>query len=238
MAKEPQIDPSQPIPIYFQLKTLLLEDILGGRYDGDGRLPTEHELCERYRISRTPVTRALSELAEEGVVLRHRRRGTFVNPHWRRPRADSRRCASSSPKDRGAGCSATRRPAAADQSRHGAAPVAAAGADALGRRGAGARPRDPRLGVGVRVRRRGLPPADRGDRLRLAAGDGARLPAAARRANRYGGQTYGVSAFADVAGLWYRRRSSSAQASPRRRRGASCGASGVRSPRPVRHVRS
>ena len=80
MAKQPQIDPAQPIPIYFQLKTLLLEDILGGRYDGDGRLPTEHEFCARYRISRTPVRRALSELAEEGVVLRHRRRGTFVNP--------------------------------------------------------------------------------------------------------------------------------------------------------------
>jgi hypothetical protein len=25
------IDPAQPIPIYFQLKTLLLEEILGGR---------------------------------------------------------------------------------------------------------------------------------------------------------------------------------------------------------------
>ena len=34
-----------------------------------------------------PVSRALSELADEGVILRHRRRGSFVNPHWlsRRP---------------------------------------------------------------------------------------------------------------------------------------------------------
>ena len=63
MAKQPQIDPAQPIPIYFQLKTLLLEDILGGRYDGDGRLPTEHELCEHYGISRTPVTRPISQFA-------------------------------------------------------------------------------------------------------------------------------------------------------------------------------
>ena len=68
------IDPSQPIPLYFQLKTLLLEEIIERLYDGDGRLPTEHELCERFRISRTPVSRALSELAEEGVILRHRRR--------------------------------------------------------------------------------------------------------------------------------------------------------------------
>jgi multiple sugar transport system substrate-binding protein len=76
------IDPKLPIPVYFQLKTLLVEEILEGRYGPDGRLPTEHELCERHGISRTPVTRALSELATEGVVIRHRRRGTFVNPHW------------------------------------------------------------------------------------------------------------------------------------------------------------
>jgi ABC-type glycerol-3-phosphate transport system substrate-binding protein/DNA-binding transcriptional regulator YhcF (GntR family) len=78
------IDPAKPIPIYFQLKTILLEEILSGRYDPPMRLPTEHELCARYGISRTPVTRALSELAQEGVILRHRRRGTFVNPHWAR----------------------------------------------------------------------------------------------------------------------------------------------------------
>ena len=81
------IDP-RPIPLYFQLKTLLLEEILSGHYGGaDDRLPTEHELCDRYKLSRTPVSRALSELADEGVILRHRRRGSFVNPHWlsRRP---------------------------------------------------------------------------------------------------------------------------------------------------------
>ncbi|MGH8875634.1 MAG: extracellular solute-binding protein, partial [Acidimicrobiia bacterium] len=76
------IDPHAPIPLYFQLKTLLLEEILEGRYPPGDRLPTEHELCALYGISRTPVHRALSELAEEGVILRHRRRGTFVNPHW------------------------------------------------------------------------------------------------------------------------------------------------------------
>jgi len=81
------INPAQPIPIYYQLKTLLLEEILSGRYSPEARLPTEHELCDQYAISRTPVSRALSELADEGVILRHRRRGTFVNPHWlaRRP---------------------------------------------------------------------------------------------------------------------------------------------------------
>src|ERR1044071_9674258 len=82
------LDAGQPIPIYFQLKTLLLEEILEGRNGVDGRLPTEHELCERFAISRTPVSRALSELADEGVILRHRRRGTFVNSHWLRRRPE------------------------------------------------------------------------------------------------------------------------------------------------------
>jgi multiple sugar transport system substrate-binding protein len=86
----PTIDPDQPIPLYFQLKTLLLEEILSGRYGSGERLPTEHWLCAHYGISRTPVNRALSELAEEGVILRHRRRGTFVNPHWLSRQSDER----------------------------------------------------------------------------------------------------------------------------------------------------
>jgi multiple sugar transport system substrate-binding protein len=84
------IDPAQPIPIFVQLKALLMDDILRGRYCAGDRLPTEHDLCARYGISRTPVTRALSELADEGVVLRHRRRGTFVNPHWLQRNANGR----------------------------------------------------------------------------------------------------------------------------------------------------
>jgi len=45
------IDQAQPIPLYYQLKTLLLEEILSGRYGPEGRLPTEHELCEHYGIT-------------------------------------------------------------------------------------------------------------------------------------------------------------------------------------------
>lgn len=204
----PEIDPAQPIPIYFQLKTLLLEDILGGRYDGDGRLPTEHELCERYRISRTPVTRALSELAEEGVVLRHRRRGTFVNPHWRRPpagRPEVRIVVSEGPwgrmlRDAAAGrlqinLVTVPRPSLRQVLMHsvaeGQAPDLAIMDSVWVSEFAAAgflRPIEDIDGAWVRqeYERDFLPPLV--------------------RANRYGRQTYGISAFADVAGLWYRRR--------------------------------
>lgn len=87
--QERPIDRRHPIAVYLQLKTLLLEEILAGNYGTDGQLPTEHALCALHGISRTPVHRALAELAAEGVILRHRRRGTYVNPHWLRRNARS-----------------------------------------------------------------------------------------------------------------------------------------------------
>ena len=78
------IDSNGPIPVYYQLKLHLLEEILSGRYGPGDQLPTEAELCRVFGISRTPVGRALSELAAEGVIVRYRSRGTFVNTHWAR----------------------------------------------------------------------------------------------------------------------------------------------------------
>ncbi len=83
------VDLRSAVPLYHQLKLLLLDEIGRGTYGTKDRLPTEHELCERFGISRTPVNRALSELAAEGVVVRIRRRGTFVNPAWRAESLDA-----------------------------------------------------------------------------------------------------------------------------------------------------
>lgn len=80
-SSSPGIDASRPVPVYHQLKTLILHDIAVGNYRPGERLPTEHELCEIFGISRTPVHRALTELAADGVVTRKRRSGTFVHPH-------------------------------------------------------------------------------------------------------------------------------------------------------------
>ena len=38
-----------------QLKTILLEEIIAGRYEVDEQLPTGHALCAQHGISRVPV---------------------------------------------------------------------------------------------------------------------------------------------------------------------------------------
>ncbi|HEY53160.1 MAG TPA: extracellular solute-binding protein [Caldilineae bacterium] len=75
-----EIDRSSPIPIYYQLKVLIQEQIAQGEWRPGEKVPTEAELCERYGISRTPVRQALLELVREGVLTRRAGRGTFVIP--------------------------------------------------------------------------------------------------------------------------------------------------------------
>lgn len=72
------IDKKSPIPVYFQLKNFIKEDIeKRGLKPGDA-LPSEREYCERFGISRMTVRQALKELELEGVIVRERGRGSFV----------------------------------------------------------------------------------------------------------------------------------------------------------------
>ncbi|NBB66251.1 UTRA domain-containing protein [Pseudomonas sp. ODNR1LW] len=52
--------------------------ILSGDLAPGDRLPYEHELTDRYGCARATVSKALSELAGRGLVIRRRRAGTFV----------------------------------------------------------------------------------------------------------------------------------------------------------------
>jgi len=202
-----EIDPQLPIPLYFQLKTLLLEEILSDRYGPEERLPTEHELCAKYRISRTPVTRALSELADEGVILRHRRRGSFVNPHWlsRRPGQSEIRVVvpSEGPWARmvrdAAGESQINVVEVPGQSLHHTLTHAVAEGQA------------PDLALLDNVWAPEFAAAgfvyalEELNETWVLDQHEVDFLAPLVRVNRYGGKTFGVSPFADVAGLWYRR---------------------------------
>jgi GntR family transcriptional regulator len=79
------VDRASPVPFYFQLAGMLEEEIVSGRWLPGQRVASESELCGRYGLSRTTVRQALSRLEQEGLVVREKGRGTFVNDS--RPRS-------------------------------------------------------------------------------------------------------------------------------------------------------
>ena len=69
---------NKPIPLYFQLKTILIEKIESGEFKPSDQIPSEIALCDKYSISRTTVRQAVGELEHLGMVVRTQGRGTFV----------------------------------------------------------------------------------------------------------------------------------------------------------------
>ena len=72
------LDKQLPVPLYHQLKLVLLESIENGTWKPDDRLPTETELASTYAVSKITVRQALRELSDAGRVRREQGRGTFV----------------------------------------------------------------------------------------------------------------------------------------------------------------
>lgn len=73
------IDKKSPIPAYFQLKNMILEQIRDGEYPEGSLIPSERDLSEGLGISRMTVRQALNQLVSEGVLYREKGRGTFVS---------------------------------------------------------------------------------------------------------------------------------------------------------------
>lgn len=67
-----------PTPLYFQLYSLLKQNILNGSLEDGSKLPTELGLSKAFSISRITAKRALDELSAEGLVERRRAKGTHV----------------------------------------------------------------------------------------------------------------------------------------------------------------
>lgn len=67
-----------PIPLYFQLETLILEEIENGTYPVGSMIPTEKELSQMFDISRTTVRQAIADLVQKERLYRTKSKGTFV----------------------------------------------------------------------------------------------------------------------------------------------------------------
>lgn len=67
------------LALYQQIKQYLINEIEAGRLKPGDRIPTQEQLCELFHTTRVTVQRAVDELAEENVLVRMGRRGTFVS---------------------------------------------------------------------------------------------------------------------------------------------------------------
>lgn len=77
--KGKKLDKNVPIPLYFQLKELIITEIRSGQYEPDSLIPTEKELSDCFGISRTTVRQTMAELVSEGWLYRVKSKGTFIS---------------------------------------------------------------------------------------------------------------------------------------------------------------
>lgn len=66
------------VPLYQQIKQILLRDIEAGVLEPHTRLPSERKLVEQFGVSRITVRQALSELVQEGYLYTQPAKGFFV----------------------------------------------------------------------------------------------------------------------------------------------------------------
>ncbi|MGH7944087.1 MAG: substrate-binding domain-containing protein [Opitutaceae bacterium] len=86
----PRTTPSDPSPKNrktqrARLLRVLETEIIGGKYPPEEPMPSEHELCARFKVSRTTVRHALGDLAHKGHIYKQHGRGTFAHRVQPRP---------------------------------------------------------------------------------------------------------------------------------------------------------
>ncbi|HEV3101569.1 MAG TPA: GntR family transcriptional regulator [Candidatus Dormibacteraeota bacterium] len=72
------VDPANPLPLYYQVYASLLERIQVGEFPPGSFLPAERQLTEDYGVSRITIIKALNELSRERHIKRQQGRGTMV----------------------------------------------------------------------------------------------------------------------------------------------------------------
>ncbi|WP_070000646.1 GntR family transcriptional regulator [Cellulosilyticum sp. I15G10I2] len=66
------------IPMYYQLKKIIIDMIENEAIKADVAIPSEPKLMQTYHLSRTTVRKAIDELVNEGYLYKRQGKGTFV----------------------------------------------------------------------------------------------------------------------------------------------------------------
>lgn len=80
------VEPSSPVPLYYQIAQQLERSIEAGELTPGMRLTNEMDLAARLGLSRPTVRKAMEYLVDKGLIVRQRGVGTrVVSPKVRRP---------------------------------------------------------------------------------------------------------------------------------------------------------
>lgn len=74
------IDPSHIIPKYYQLASIIRQQVEEGRYNPHDPIPSERQLELQYSLSRPTIRQAIDLLERQGYLYRVHGKGTFVSP--------------------------------------------------------------------------------------------------------------------------------------------------------------
>ena len=70
------LDRKNKLPVYKQIYEIILSEINAGVYSKTGLMPTEKDLCARFKAERNTVRKALQILVDEGRITRRKGSGT------------------------------------------------------------------------------------------------------------------------------------------------------------------
>lgn len=75
------------LPLHLEISETLRQQIFAGEYSSGEQLPSEHQLMERFGVSRITVRRAIANLVNQGLVISQRGKGVFVKPQEKATRS-------------------------------------------------------------------------------------------------------------------------------------------------------
>ena len=72
------LNKQSPMPLYHQLKDVIIKEISDGNWKPEDMIPTEFEIMDHFNVSRTTVRQALTDLVKDNLLYRKKGVGTFV----------------------------------------------------------------------------------------------------------------------------------------------------------------
>jgi GntR family transcriptional regulator len=73
------VDRDEVLPLYYQIRQKLLDEIVSGKFRAGAPLPSEQEIARQAGVSRMTARQALKALCQMGVTYSVRGRGTFAS---------------------------------------------------------------------------------------------------------------------------------------------------------------